>query len=175
MVATSNNIYGVNDGIFCWDADNFTIEGNYVHDLTTEAANGHIDGFQTEGGSHGIIRHNTWDISQAQNACVAIWNSRRNSDDIIVDRNLMCGSGYAVYAEDYHPSEASPAGGYSVTNIYFTDNVFSTKYYRCVGSYAIWYPRGAPTDGWNRTGNVWWWIERNIIMSVDNSQPPGCG
>jgi hypothetical protein len=50
LVATNNNIYGINDGIFSWpisgDAkagNNFTIQDNYLHDFTTLAANGHID------------------------------------------------------------------------------------------------------------------------------------
>jgi hypothetical protein len=164
------NIYNTNDGIFSWDADNFVMEDNYLHDFTTETSNGHVDGFQTEGASHGVIRHNTIWVSQDQNACVAVWNSRRTSDDIVVDSNYLAGSGYAVYAEDYDPSEASPAGGYSVTNIRFRDNWFSQKYFRCVGSYAIWYPRGNPSDAWNRTGNIV--IESG--QSVDNGQPAGC-
>lgn len=148
-----NNCFNVDDGIFVWDADNFTIEENYIHNLTAETSNGHIDGFQTEGGSHGVIRHNTFDIYQNQNACVSIWNSRRNSDDILVENNFMAGSGFACYAEDYDPSEANPAGGYSVTNIRFINNVFSTKYYSCVGRWGVWYTRGQPTDGWKRSGN----------------------
>ena len=153
LVARGNDIVGVNDGIFSWDGDNFTIEDNYLHDFTTEASNGHIDGFQTEGASHGIIRHNTFDVSQTQNAAVAIWNSRRNSDDIAVDNNLMVGGGFAVYVEDYSPSEQSPAGGYAVTNVRVTNNLFSTVRYPCVGYWGVWYPRGSPTDGWSRTGN----------------------
>jgi virginiamycin B lyase len=62
LVARGNHIFGVNDGIFSWDGDNFTIEDNYLHDFTVDAANGHIDGFQTTGASHAVIRHNTFDI-----------------------------------------------------------------------------------------------------------------
>jgi len=154
LVARGNDCMNVNDGIFIWDTDNFTIEDNYLHDFTTETANGHIDAFQTEGASHGVIRHNTFDVTEGQNACVAIWNSRANSDDYLVENNLMAGSGFAVYAEDYSPSEQSPAGGYSVTNVRFLNNRFSTVHYDCVGSYGVWYPRGNPTDAWVRTGNV---------------------
>lgn len=163
-------IINVNDGIFTWDADNFVIEDNYLHNLTTESSNGHIDGFQTEGGSHGIIHHNTITISQDQNACVAIWNSRRNSDDILVDSNYLAGTGYVVYVEDYDPTEASPAGGYSVTNIRLIDNMFSRRYYWCVGYYGVWYPRGNPSDAWNRSGN----LVIEAAVNVDNGQPPGC-
>ena len=170
IVVRGCNIYGTNDGIFAWDADNFTIEDNYLHNFTTESANGHIDGFQTEGGSHGIIRHNHFDITQGQNACVAIWNSRRNSDDILVDNNLMAGGGFTVYAEDYSPSEENPVGGYSVTNIRFTNNAFSTVHFNNVGYWGAWYPRGTTTDKWIRTGNHVYETGENI----DNNQPAGC-
>lgn len=154
LVARGNEIRGVNDGIFVWDADQFTLEDNYLHGFTTATANGHVDGFQTEGASHGVIRHNTFDVTQDQTAAVAIWNSRRNSDDILVENNLMVGGGFTVYAHDYSPSGENPAGGYSVTNIRFVDNKFSTVYYPCVGAFGVWFTRGAPTDGWRRTGNL---------------------
>jgi parallel beta-helix repeat protein len=154
MTLRGNNMFGVNDGIFVWDADNFTIEDNYLHDFTEATANGHVDGFQTEGASHGVIRHNTIDVQQGQTSAVAIWNSRRNSDDILVDDNLLTGGGFTVYAEDYSPSEASPAGGYAVTRVRFTNNKFSTVHYPCVGDFGVWYTRGAPSDGWSRSGNA---------------------
>ena len=174
LVATANNIFGVNDGIFSWstseDPDggsNFIIEDNYLHDFTTLAANGHIDGYQTEGASHGIIRHNVFYITQNQNAAVSIWNSRRDSSDILVENNLAAGSGFLVYAEDYSPSEQNPAGGFSVTNIRFNQNKFSTVLFPCAGYWGVWYPRGMPTDGWHRTGNVVLETGEN----VDNGNP----
>ncbi len=162
MVVTNNDCIGVNDGIFSWatregadgSGDNFRIEGNWMHSFTTQASNGHVDGFQTEGSKHGIIRHNTIDVSQGQNAAIAIWNGRKSTDDIVVDDNLLAGGGFAAYAEDYSPSEASPAGGYSVTNVSFTNNRFSTVHFGCVGYWGVWYPRGAPSDRWKRSGNV---------------------
>jgi hypothetical protein len=167
LVARGNQIVGVNDGIFIWDTDNFTIEDNYLHSFTDQTANGHIDGFQTEGASHGVIRHNTFDISQDQDSAVAIWDGRRNSDDIHVDNNLMAGGGFTVYAEDYSPTEQSPAGGYSVTNIYFTNNKFSTVHFPCVGQWGVWFTRGAPSDGWRRSGNV----VLETGQSIDSSNP----
>ncbi len=147
-------MFGTNDGIFSWDGNNFTIENNYLHDFTTQASNGHVDGFQTEGASHGIIRHNVFDVTQGQTSAIAIWNSRRNSDDILIDNNLLAGGGFTIYAEDYNPSEQNPEGGYSVTNIRITNNSFSTVHYPCVGRWGVWFTRGAPTDGWRRSGNV---------------------
>ena len=162
MVATANECTGVNDGIFSWAAtvgvdgtgDNFTITDNWLHGFTTQAANGHVDAYQTEGAKNGVIRHNTFDVAQDQTSAIAIWNGRKSSANIAVSNNLIQGGGFSIYAEDYSPSEASPAGGYSVTNITFTDNRFSNSRYACVGTYGVWYTRGAPTDGWHRSGNV---------------------
>ncbi len=94
-----------NDGIFAWDADNFVIKDNYIHNLTREASNGHIDGFQTEGSKHGVIEHNTIKISKDQNACIALWDGRLDTDDILVENNFLAGAGFTIYAEDYSPSE----------------------------------------------------------------------
>jgi len=154
LVARANEIFGVNDGIFSWDGDNFVIEDNYLHGFTTEASNGHVDGFQTEGASHGVIRHNTIDVSQGQNAAIAIWNSRRDSTDILVEENLLTGGGFTVYAHDYHPSDSDPSGGNSVLDIRLFNNRFSTVHYPCVGRWGVWFVRGEPTDGWKRSGNA---------------------
>jgi hypothetical protein len=162
LVARGNNMFGTNDGIFVWDGNNFTIEDNYLHAFTEAASNGHVDGFQTEGASHGVIRHNTIDVTQGQTSAIAIWNSRRNSDDILVENNLLTGGGFTIYAEDYSPSEASPAGGYTVTNIRFINNKFSTVHFPCVGDFGVWFTRGAPTDGWTRTGNIVLETSQNI-------------
>jgi len=179
MTARYNNCQGVNDGVFSWatttgvdgTGDNFDIEDNYLHAFTTQAANGHIDGYQTEGAKNGVLRHNTFDVTQDQDSDVAIWNSRKTSDNILVEHNLLAGGGFAVYAEDYNPSEASPAGGYSVKNIRFTNNVFSTVHYGCVGNWGVWFTRGAPTDQWNRNGNVVLESGQNI----DNGNPTNKG
>lgn len=175
MTATANNCQGVNDGIFMWattpgvdgTGDNFTIQDNYLHSFTTAAANGHVDGIQTEGAKNGVIRHNTLDVTQDQTSALSLWNSRKSTDNVRVEHNLLAGGGFTVYAEDYSPSEANPSGGYSVTNVVFQNNVFSTVHYSCVGYWGVWYVRGAPTDGWKRSGNVVLETGQNI----DNQNP----
>jgi hypothetical protein len=156
--------HGVNDGIFSWSdsgrtgqGDHFAIRNSYFHGFTTRTANGHADGYQTEGAQHGRIVHNTWlmtsDAGNQANSAIAIWNGNRDSRDILVARNLIAGGGFSVYAEDYSPSESSPAGGNVVTDVRFVDNVFSRRLYGCVGNWGVWFSRGRPTDGWHRTGN----------------------
>jgi hypothetical protein len=165
MTANAVNCYGIDDGIFSWadtgysstTGDHFTIENSYFHDFTTKTANGHIDGYQTEGASNGTITHNTYlmtsDDGNSSDSAIAIWNSLKSSSNIAVSNNLIAGGGFAVYAEDYSPSEASPAGGFTVTNISFTNNVFSQHLFGCVGYYGVWFSRGNPSDGWHRSGN----------------------
>jgi hypothetical protein len=186
MTANAVNCYGADDGIFSWadtpysatTGDNFTITNSYFHDFTTKTANGHVDGYQTEGAGNGRIEHNTWlmtsDSGNEANSAIAVWNSYRSSHDIAVVHNLIAGGGFSVYAEDYNPSEASPGGGYSVTNVTFADNVFSTRLYGCVGGYGVWYTRGAPTDGWHRTGNTVLETGANIDSGNPSNQGRPC-
>jgi hypothetical protein len=176
------NCYGINDGIFSWadtsfsqtTGDNFTIQNSYLHDFTGATANGHIDGYQTEGAANGMINHNTFlmtsDIGNDSDSAVAIWDSLKSSHDITVQNNLITGGGFAIYAEDYSPSEASPAGGFSVTNIFYTNNKFSTHLFSCIGSFGVWYPRGVPTDAWHRSGNK----VLETGFNLDNGNPAGC-
>ncbi len=184
LAVTAVNCYGVDDGIFSWadtgysqtTGDNFSIKDSYLHDFTSKTANGHIDGYQTEGAGNGLISHNTFymtsDDANSTDSAIAIWDGYRSSHDITASNNLIAGGGFAIYAEDYDPSEASPAGGSSVTNITFTNNSFSTKLYggSCVGAYGVWYPRGSPTDQWRRSGNK----VLETGFNLDNGNPTGC-
>jgi hypothetical protein len=165
MTARAVNCYGIDDGIFSWadtgysqtTGDNFTIEDSYFHDFTTKTANGHIDGYQTEGAANGVIAHNTYlmtsDSGNDSDSAIAIWDSLKSSHDIAVSNNLIAGGGFAIYDEDYSPSESSPAGVYSVTNTSFTNNIFSTHLFGCIGYYGVWFTRGNPSDAWHRSGN----------------------
>jgi Right handed beta helix region len=167
------NCYGVDDGIFSWadtgysptTGDHFTIRNSYFHGFTHATANGHEDGYQTEGASHGLIEHNTYRMNAGADSAIAIWDSLKSASDITVTGNLITGGGFAVYAEDYNPGdggpgEPSPIGGFGVTGITFTGNAFSTFAAGCVGKYGAWFTRpawdpyeGGPTDGWHRVGN----------------------
>jgi hypothetical protein len=164
------NCYGVDDGIWSWadthyspkTGDHFRITNSYFHNFTHRTSNGHEDGYQTEGASDGLIQHNTYLLTEHADSDVAIWDGLKSSSNITVADNLMTGGGFAVYAEDYNPGEGgSPAvGGYSVSNIHFIGNDFSTYASGCVGEYGVWFTRpawlpyqGGPTDGWHRSGN----------------------
>lgn len=169
MNITALNCYNANDGVFSWSdtsysqttGDNFIIKDSYFHDFTKTTSNGHIDGYQTEGAGNGLIDHSTFymtsDDSNFTDSAIAIWNSLRSSHDITVQNNLFAGGGNTIYAEDYSPSESNNSGGYSVTNIIFKNNSFSTVFNSCIGfgpgwDGAVWF-RVGPSDGWHRTGN----------------------
>lgn len=184
--------HNVCDGVFSWDGDNFSILDSYIHDLSGLPSNGHTDGFQTEGAQHGTIQHNTIDIARTDTGTISIWNSRRNSTDILVDNNLLSGAGAIFYAEDYNSdgvvgnvNEANPVGGFTTTNIRHTNNKISVDKrwgtgggnapFKCGGYYEVYFHtanayNGGPTDGWTRTGNVI--IETGASV---NTEIPGCG
>jgi hypothetical protein len=162
------NCYGVDDGVFSWadngyswsTGDHFTIRNSYFHGFTKRTSNGHEDGYQTEGASYGLIEHNTYRMTPGADSAIAIWDGRRSSRDIAVRHNLITGGGFAVYAEDYSPAPgAGVAGGFLVSRVWFSGNVFSTYAARCVGKFGVWFDRsggpyhGGPTDGWHRHGN----------------------
>lgn len=172
LMVNAVNCYGIDDGIFSWPdssssttGDNFVIRNSYFHNFTTATSNGHEDGYQTEGASGGLIEHNTYQMTTDADSAVAIWDSLRNSRDITVSDNLITGGGFAIYAEDLNPGDGGPGdpsavGGFSATQIMFTNNVFSTQAAGCVGQYGVWFNRpawapynGGPTDGWHRSGN----------------------
>ena len=191
LVVNAVNCYGSNDGIFSWadhgysqtTGDHFVITNSYFHDFTDKTSNGHSDGYQTEGASDGLIKHNTYQMTASADSAIALWDSLRDSRNIDVRDNLITGGGFAIYAEDYYPGDSGPGdpgavGGYSVSDIRFTGNVFSTYAAGCVGSFGVWFERpgwspydGGPTDGWHRHGNR----VLETGQNVDDGNPSGPG
>jgi hypothetical protein len=188
------NCFGADDGIWSWadksysptTGDHFVIRDSYIHNLTTRTSNGHEDGFQTEGASYGVIEHNTVKVTTNANSALAIWDSLKSSHDILVKDNLITGGGFAIYAEDYNPGDGAPGdppatGGFTVTDIRYVDNAFSTLAAGCVGSFGVWFERpwapygGGPTDGWHRHGNRV--LETGQDLDSGNPSGPGlsCG
>jgi hypothetical protein len=174
LLASHINCHGVNDGIFSWwwprnkndgAGSDFMIVDSYFHDFTENAANGHIDGYQTEGAENGLILHNTFLINRAEhdvdvpgagvNSAIAIWDdymeprpTGRNAGDITVVSNLIAGGGFSIYAEDRSGDSGgaenvpnSAVGGNNLINVIFLDNYFSTYLNPCVGKYGVWFYR----------------------------------
>ena len=187
MVVSAVDCSGSDDGIWSWadssysgtTGDHFIIRNSYFHDFTARTSNGHEDGYQTEGASYGLIEHNTYLMTTNGDSAIAIWDGLRNASNIRVSDNLITGGGFAIYAEDYNPGDGAPGnppavGGFTVSNIAFTNNVFSTFAAGCVGQFGVWFSRpswgpfaGGPTDGWHRGGNTVLETGQNI----DNGNP----
>ncbi len=135
LIVNAVNCYGIDDGIFSWPdssssttGDNFVIRNSYFHGFTTATSNGHEDGYQTEGASGGLIEHNTYQMTTEADSAVAIWDSLRSSRGITVSDNLITGGGFAIYGEDLDPGDGGPGdpsavGGFSTTQITFSNNV----------------------------------------------------
>jgi hypothetical protein len=179
MLAENVNCHDVNDGIFSWwwpsdknvgAGSDFVIQDSYFHDFTENAANGHIDGYQTEGAENGVIQHNTYKILRTPNdvtvsgagldSAIAIWDdynqgaspTGRIAGHFTISNNLMGGQpGFMSYAEDYSGAggqatenvAGSAAGGNSLVDIKFISNSWSNSYDACVGQWGTWFYRGA--------------------------------
>lgn len=178
MVAKNVNCHDVNDGIFSWwwsrdthagAGSDFIIQDSYFHDFTENAANGHIDGYQTEGAQNGTITHNTYKILRTPNdvtvsgagldSAIAIWDDYNQSTPtglvaghFTITNNLMGGQpGFMSYAEDYSgPNGIAPenvansaAGGNSLVDVKYLNNSWSNYYEACVGVWGTWFYRGA--------------------------------
>lgn len=204
MTTTAVNCHHVNDAIFLWEwpndsghGNNFTIKDNYFHDLTEQAANGHIDGIQSVGAQNGLIEHNTFRIERAAGdisvpgggitSAMIIKNDNKTTSDIIVRDNLIAGGGFSIYFQDVSPGNGSPGnptpvGGNDVVRIEVLDNKFSTYLEGdCIGFFGVWFFRstwtyqGGPSGNWGANGNI---RSGNYVLEngfdLDDGNPAGC-
>jgi hypothetical protein len=218
MAAKNVNCHDIDDGIFSWwwssdknagAGSDFIIQDSYFHDFTENAANGHIDGYQTEGANNGTITHNTYLMRRTPNdvsvsgggmdSAIAVWDDYNQGSaptgltagNFTISNNLFTGGGFTLYAEDYSGPNGqaaenvpnSAAGGNSLTNMKYLNNVFSTYIAgSCVGQYGTWFYRGkwpsyygGPTDLWNQGGSI---RSGNTVLetgeNIDTGGPTGC-
>lgn len=178
MVAKNVNCHEVNDGIFSWwwssdknsgAGSDFIIQDSYFHDFTENAANGHIDGYQTEGSQNGTITHNTYQMLRAPNdvtvsgggigSAISVWDDYNQgtptgfvAGHFTISDNLLGGqAGFMSYAEDYSGPNGqatenvanSAAGGNSLVDVKYVGNYFSNYYEACGGVWGTWFYRGA--------------------------------
>lgn len=190
MLAKNVNCHDVNDGIFSWwwssdknagAGSDFIIQDSYFHDFTENAANGHIDGYQTEGAQNGTITHNTYKILRTPNdvnvsgagldSAIAIWDDYNQSTPtglvaghFTVSNNLMGGQpGFMSYAEDYSGPNGqaaenvanSAAGGNSLVDVKYLNNFWSNYYDACVGQWGTWFYRGAWPSYYGGPTDLW--------------------
>ncbi len=139
VTARRNNVHTISNGI---DVPVGLIEDNYVHDPKYFPKD-HTDMIMSEGGAPAgttlTIRHNTAVNTLDQTGAIALFADWGPQHDVLVERNLLIGGGYALYGGDT-----------GATNIRVVNNVFSRR---------VW-PNGGywgPVAHWNATGrgNVW--------------------
>jgi len=190
MVAKNVNCHDVNDGIFSWwwasdknagAGSDFIIQDSFFHDFTENAANGHIDGYQTEGAQNGNITHNTYEMLRspsdvtvsggAVNSAVSIWDDYNQSTPTglvaghyTVSNNLIGGQGgFMTYAEDYSGPNGiaqenvanSAVGGNSLVDVKFLNNTFSNHWETCVGLWGTSFYRGAWPPYYGGPTDLW--------------------
>jgi len=189
MVAKNVNCHDVNDGIFSWwwatdknagAGSDFLIQDSYFHDFTENAANGHIDGYQTEGARNGVIDHNAYLMTRTPNdvtvsgggvdSAIALWDDYNQSTptgltagNFTVSNNLLTGGGFTSYAEDLSGPNGqaqenvpnSAVGGNSLVNVNFVNNSYSTYLYPCVGVWGTWFYRGAWPSYYGGPTDLW--------------------
>jgi hypothetical protein len=100
LTVRRSNISRISDGVFTTHG---LIEDNFLHspgDFDGE----HIDMIQADGGPAAglslVIRHNTIINTVGQTSAVAISGGDRPSNNILIERNLLAGGGYTLYAGD---------------------------------------------------------------------------
>ena len=216
MIVKKVNCHNASDGIFSWysapgsdypskypnTASDSIIEDSYLHDFTEGAANGHIDGYQTQGTSNGIIRRNTFNVfirpgdthveGGGLNSVMAIWNVSNNVNNYEISNNLISGGGFTIYAYDRHPEVKPPekggngVGGYYVKGVKVLNNSFSNYFNKCVGKYGVWFERsqwpplfGGPTGGWSssNTTDSNYRSGNKVLetgLNLDTGNPAGC-
>ena len=139
VTARRNNVHTISNGI---DLPEGLIEDNYVHD-PKYFPDDHTDMIMSEGGLRAggrlTIRHNTVINTLDQTGAIALFADWGPQHDVTVERNLVAGGGYSIYA-----------GAAGSSNLRFVDNVFSRRVFPKGGHWG-------PVAHWNAggSGNVW--------------------
>lgn len=132
-----SRITGTQDACLCASgeiSDSFIQVGAKIGDF-------HNDGIQSGGGSGFVIRHNTVFNPNSDTSAIALFEEFSPQRDILVDRNLLAGGGYTIYAG---------AGTRSPANVRITNNVWSRRFFPAGGRF------GAVTAWCGRCpGAVW--------------------
>jgi hypothetical protein len=148
VTITANNIYWCSSGINHLDRGGL-IRDNYIHDIghtcTSGDVNcGHFNGIQLGSGDGPlmVIDNNTILIPWPATDAVMLANDDGPQTNRRITNNLLAGGGYTFYGA------GGPDG--AATDIVFTGNQFSTRYYPQSGYWG-------PVAHWqaSKAGNVW--------------------
>ena len=119
----------------------------------------HFDGFQSDGGNHLTMRHNTIRNPCSQTSAILMSTNTAPISDVVIDHNLVAGGGWAIYC-------GTTEGGVA-ENTRYTNNVISKQYFAKGGFYG---PTSFCQHAAVNSGNGW---DGTVRPPVGN--PPGPG
>jgi len=142
LAVRDSRILGTQDGCACASG---SITDSYVR-LGRSQHGSHNDGIQSGGGSGLLIRHNTILNPNGQTSAIALFEEFGPQVDVTVERNLLAGGGYTIYAGD---------GARRPSAVRVVGNVFSRRFFRSGGAFgpATAWCGGCPGAVWAH--NVW--------------------
>lgn len=141
----ANDIHDAACGV---QLDSGLVQDNYIHNAGTDGGD-HVNGVMSNSGGALTIRHNTIFNPLNQTSAIALYEDFGEQSDKTVTDNLLAGGGYTIYGGGPDHGRGQPS------NMKFTNNRFSTKYWPHGGSYGpvAYYDNTAPGNTW--TGNTW--------------------
>lgn len=138
------DVHGFNGGLAIGGAGPTVLEDSWVHDLTMEGPVP-VDSVSSNGASGVILRGNNLENLFNSDSAIGLFGDYAPIEDFLVERNLLNGGGYVVYA-GYHPTKDYP----DTSDIRFEDNCFGRKFFAQGGYFG---PVSAFQAG--ARGNVW--------------------
>lgn len=108
----------------------------------------HLDGFQSDGGTDLVLRHNTVRNPCGQDSAILMSTNTAPISNVVIDDNLLAGGGYTVYC--------GTTGGGVAAHEQFTNNVISHIYFRHAGAFGptTWCNKVAKGGGNVRDGSA---------------------
>jgi len=142
--ASRMDIHGLNGGIAISGRGPTVLEDSWVHDLVRGGPT-EVDSVSSNGASRVVLRNNNLENPFNSDAVIGLFGDFAPISDFLVERNLLNGGGYTVYA-GHHPSKDFP----NTSDIRFQNNCFGRAYFTQSGYFG---PVSAfEPDG---PGNVW--------------------
>jgi hypothetical protein len=123
------------------------------------ASSAHFDGFQSDGGNHLTLRHNTIRNPCSQTSAILMSTNTSPISDVIIDHNLVAGGGWSIYC-------GTSEGGVAA-NTRYTDNIISKQFFPKGGFYG---PESTCNKVAVNSGNVW-----DGTAQPPGGRPPGGG
>ncbi len=147
--ASRVEVHSVNNAFNVDGSSPTVIEASWAHSLS-EGGGTSSDAFITNGGSHVVLRGNNLESQYAVASVIALYGDFAQIDDILIERNLLNGGGYALYG-GYHPGKPYP----NATAVRVVDNCFGRALFPRSGYFGPVSAYDGSGAGNSWTGNRW--------------------